>query len=207
MPAKTPKLHNQHLNYLHSHWEPLRASLTPGTPAPTAALDPWVQKQAPGPGHSPAPLNIDTLDLLLDTQADTHAWLEQAGATPTGRMPEPLTQLDTLLHLARRKTGTWATGVRTWAENTAHTIRTRLDGPQAGQTLKACCPICGTSNSLRVRVLEAGAHSEPYLACESGICVPPANYCGNFLGATPVWPMHEWEWFATLLETQQRAVG
>lgn len=205
MPRTAPKLHNPHLDYLHTHWEPLKASLTPGTRRPLAALDPWLTLEPAGPGHSPAPLNVDSLDLLLDIQTDTRGWLEEAGTLPAGRMPAPIAQLDALLHLSRRRTGQWAEDVQAWAASTAGKVRHRLDGSLGGQTLAVPCPICGTARSLRIRVLELTTHNEPYLACESGYCTPPEGYCANFIGPTPVWPMAEWEWFATLLQAQENA--
>ncbi len=204
MPHRTPKLHNPHLDYLNTHWGALKGSLTPGTRRPTRALDPWVQLEPPGPGHAPAPLHIDTFDLLLDIQADVHGWLEEVGTLPLGRMPAPIAQLDAVLHHSRRRAGTWAADVTEWARIQADRVRDRLEGGIDGQTLASACPICGAHGSLRIRVMRISTGAEPYLACESGTCTPPEGYCANFLGPTPVWPMAEWEWFATLLQAQER---
>lgn len=206
MPRTAPILHNASLGYLHAHWGALKGSLTPGTRRPMAALDPWLTLEPEGPGKTPAPLHIDSLDLLLDIQTDTRGWLEEAGALPLGRMPAPIVQLDQLLYLSRRKAGQWVDDVQNWATITAARVRHRLDGTLGGQTLNAPCPICGTERSLRVRVLELTTHNEPYLACESGTCTPPEGYCSNFLGNTPVWPMADWEWFAHLLTTRTKGV-
>lgn len=195
-------MHNTNLHYIHTNWNNLKTSLTPGTPHPIKALEPWIELTPPGPGYSKAPLHLDTFDLIHQIHTDTTTWLKQAGQTPAAPMPAPLTQLDTLLRIADRKNTTWAHEVNTWAHHTARKLRSHLEGDIAGQTIKSPCPICGTHQSLKVRTIKLATHTEPYIACESGLCQPPEGYCSNFLGNTPVWPINEWPWFAGLLEAQ-----
>lgn len=199
-------MHNPDLAYIHQNWAPLKTAMTPGTPRPARTLDPWMTQETPGPGYTKAPLIIDALDLLLDIQGDTHAWLAQAGNTTPGRMPTPLVTLDETLRIANRRGGQWCDEVTAWAKATAQRVRTRLEGDLTGQTIKAPCPICAATGTLRIRSIKAGGLNEPYLTCESGYCRPPEGYCANFLGELPVWPMSEWEWFAGLLEAQEEVL-
>lgn len=199
-------MYNPNLEYLHKNWAALKVAMTPGTSLPARTLDPWVTLEGEGAGYTKAPLIVDALDLLLDIQSDTHAWLAQAGDTTPGRMPAPITTLDELLRVASRRGGQWCEGVAAWAQATAGRVRARLEGDITGQIINAPCPICAATGSLRIRAIKAGGINEPYLTCESGYCRPPEGYCANFLGELPVWPMSEWEWFAGLLEAQEEAL-
>lgn len=197
-------MHNKNLGYIHTNWENLRLFTDPDVARPHQRLEPWIKLNDPDTG-SPSPVHLPTLTIMLDTQTQVIDYLTQAGREPTRRMPHLLEDLDDLLHLNRHSVGAWRAEVEDWAATTATLIDNHLNGKYDGQRIHAACPICTSIDSLVIRYLNVGDTVEPYLRCESGICEPAEAYCGTWVHGYPAWPMREWEWFAGLLQVQNKA--
>lgn len=101
--------------------------------------------------------------------------------------------------------GAWRAGIEEWAKSTATLVDNHLNGKYDGQRIQAACPICASYGTLVIRYITTGDSVEPYLRCESGVCEPAEAYCGTWVHGYPAWPMSEWEWFAGLLQIQNRA--
>lgn len=197
-------MHNKDLAYIHRNWENLREFTDPDVTRPHQRLEPWMILNDPDQG-TPSPVHLPTLTIMLDIQTQTIDYLQQAGKEPVVRMPDLLTELDEVLHINRHSAGNWHTDVKLWAINTAALVDNHLNGGYDGQRIQAACPICATQNSLVIRYIGDFNGLEPYLRCESGVCEPAEAYCGTWVHGYPAWPMREWEWFAGLLQIQNKA--
>ncbi|MGA5764493.1 hypothetical protein [Nonomuraea bangladeshensis] len=158
-------------------------------------------------GESPAPLDVDVLQTILDVVVhadDLAAELGPAALCPI-LAPPALGQLDArpwlTYALARllELPDEWSE----WAWPTVQRVQERaaraLGMIYHGQTVKVICPWCegrtdeqpvGGVHTWRVEVLPG---NQIAIVCHGTNCNPPANLVGTWLWGKPCWPITTWQ--------------
>jgi hypothetical protein len=231
------------LNFLAEHYPELLDSRIPGTPRPwrepqltperRAALTARAEREAlvmhtdlpmhlraRSPeelGESPAPLHIDTLDLLVDVLAVAdetaghvaqYAGVEQpTPASSAFADPRPF-----LRFIAQHITGAVEADpemlgvVQDNLRPLVAQVSASLNLLRDGQILKAPCFVCrgrtpetpvGGAFTLRVTTLD---DDTPAVVCRNPLCEPTEAECGTWLRGSPAWIFSEWTWLADRLE-------
>lgn len=208
------------LDWIHSRWTDLRATLHRGTPKPwrepTITLEQRgrldeqarIEKLERGAftlGESPAPIHLDALDRAIDltttmarlartiaTELGHHAMLIRAA---THRYEDPLNLITYIRNHLDEVGAEAGEPVQEEAARIRAGLMHHFSEIGDGQRLKTDCPICDQP-TLYVRTIGAEGNTQPIIRCESGICEPDHQQCGTWHRNMPAWPLHEWEWFA-----------
>lgn len=182
------------------------------------------------PGETPAPVDLDVADLLVETLTTVDelcdraciAANEPAPPAASSAFADPAPFLDALLRTlpaAVLEDVALALDVERACDSLVYRTHALLGLLGDGQVLAALCPWCGGrtatapvggAKTLRVRAqLPAGKRSvagvDPadvtwYVVCE-GECAPPEADCGTWLRGRPAWPLgREGQWLADRLE-------
>jgi hypothetical protein len=162
-------------------------------------------------GEHPAPVHVDTLDLLVDLLATADDLAERvAQAAGVDRLPYPTSSFVSAEPYLRHAAA-WlqpATdalpGLLDYVSEQAARLRslvaTHLHELTVGQRLRAVCPWCrgGIHGgfTLRVRV----AQGQTLIVCESGTCEPPEADSGTRHRGHPAWTFNEWDWLIARIE-------
>jgi hypothetical protein len=213
--------------WLATHVDDLLESRLKGTPRPwrePAQHDPEQREQArrhdaqeraertdSAIGEHPAPVHVDTLDLLVDLLATADDLAERiAQAAGVDRLPSPASSFVSAEPYLRHAAA-WlqpATDVLPplldyVAEQAARLrslVAVHLHELTVGQRLRAVCPWCkgGIQGgfSLRVRKLA----DQTVIVCESGTCEPPEADSGIRHRGHPAWSVNEWDWLIQRIE-------
>lgn len=235
------------LDFLAEFWPDLDDAISPGTRRPrtvtplthsqqalrdAAARLEQLERSSAAPGESPAPIDIDALDLVseigaaADTLARELGYLTRCPGLPPipSLYADPLRWLDytgrRLAELDGMYTGYDGDNlafvdalieqanavIRRLAQKVALTLGMVFDG----QTIHAICPWCdGTTDHAPT----GGEHtwrvrllpgSLIAIVCESGWCEPPDHQVGTWWGSKPVWPIERWENLAKCLTATER---
>lgn len=199
--------------WITARWEDLAETRLPGTPRPwrqTATprtTDPEVRARA-ALAHAPAPLDLDTLD-LMDRIIRTVRQLALAVAAELGhaRIQDRIARHradhpgEYLVYLARHHAST-EERTREHLEARLRSIRDRMTEQFAersdGQYLRADCPSCRRPG-LRIRLIGPEHALQPVIVCEHDGCNPTTGMCGTWWRGHPAWPFHEWEWLDRII--------
>lgn len=157
-------------------------------------------------GESPAPVDVDVLQVALDVVVladDLAAQLGPPACCPI-LAPPSLGQVDARpwLRYALARLDQLGDDWSDWAWPTVQRIYERtarvLGMLYHGQTVKIVCPWCdgrtpetpvGGSHTWRVEVLPS---NEVAIVCHGLNCNPPANTVGTWLWGKPCWPITTW---------------
>lgn len=178
----------------------------------------WSMRNALAPGETPAPLDINILQVVLDVlvQADDlQAKLaEEAGHIPLD--PPGPGQLDARPYLAhaRARLTELDEAWQDWAGERAHRMYEQVARCLAmlytGQTVRVICPWCGGRTAeqpvggawtWRVAELPGGQIA---IIC-TGTCEPPPREVGTWWGGQPCWPITEWSRLAKHVRAAEAA--
>lgn len=213
--------------WLASHVDDLLESRFRGTPRPwrePAELDPHqretlrqhdaqerAERSILAIGEHPAPVHVDTLDLLVDLLATADDLAERvAQAAGVERMPSPSSSVvsaEPYLRHAAAWLGPASSepGLLEHVAEEAARLRSlvavHLHELTHGQTLKARCPWChgGIHGGYTLRVRQMGERT--VVVCESGTCEPSEADCGLRHHGYPAWDLAtEGEWLAARIE-------
>lgn len=210
--------------WLAEHHDDLLEAKIKGTPRPwqeshaevdvEAAIAERKDRSELAPGEHPAPLHLDTLDLLVDLLATADDLAEQiAQAAGVARMPPaPSAFADPAPYLrhcaAWLKPATEAdSGLLDAVEVEVSRLRSlvaaKLGFTVDGQRVPGLCPWCSggptQQQTLRIRLVKPGPDLPPVAAavCESGVCEPPPADVGVWAGTRPAWPIDtEGKWLS-----------
>ncbi len=163
-------------------------------------------------GEHPAPVHVDTLDLLVNVLATADDLAERvAQAAGVDRLPYPTSSFVSaepyLRHAAawlQPAAGALPELLGYVAEEAARLralVATHLHELTHGQTLKARCPWChgGVHGGFTLRVRQMGERT--VVVCESGTCEPDEADCGLRHRGHPAWDLAtEGEWLAGRIE-------
>jgi len=173
------------------------------------------------PGHSPAPLHVSTLDVMVDVLAEADT-LHQTLAQHLGhdRLQPATSALDSaerFLRWCAQRVGEAAGHSEELFELVADkaryvrtTVTAELGEIEDGQTLNAICPFCmgvtprtpsGGARTMRIRLVDSRIHGgskEPLVVCE-GQCRPFDAEVDTWHRGKPAWPWSQWEWLAQRL--------
>jgi hypothetical protein len=162
-------------------------------------------------GEHPAPVHVDTLDLLVDVLATADDVAERVSqAAGVQRMPYPASSFASaepyLRHAAAwLQAATSTPGMLEYVTQEVERLRSlvaiHLHELTYGQTLKASCPWChgGINGGLTLRVRQMGERT--VVVCESGTCDPDEADCGLRHRGHPAWDLAtEGEWLAARIE-------
>lgn len=193
-------------------WDDLAETRLPGTPrpwrqqhiAPRRATDDLVRRRKGAPlANAPAPLDLDTLDLMdrilrtvrqaalaIAAELDHRHVLDRIAGH---RADHPR---EYLAYIARHHRAT-EQATRDHLERRLRSIRNRMTEQFAersdGQYLRADCPSCHRPG-LRIRLIGPDHAQQPVIVCEHDGCNPATGMCGTWWRGRPAWPFHEWEW-------------
>jgi hypothetical protein len=227
------------LNWVADRWDDLVEYRLKGTPRPwrqagdlspeqraardalarleIAEADRWGR----APGHSPAPLHVSTLDVMVSVLAEADT-LHETVAQQLGhdRLEPAMSALDSPVRFLR-----WiAERVQEASEHehdllqelvdSARHMRTAVTAElgeiEDGQTLNAICPFCcgvtprtpsGGARTLRFRLVESRlrpGEREALIVCEND-CRPFDREVDTWHRGRPAWPWSQWEWLAERL--------
>lgn len=220
------------LYWLADHTPDLAEARLKGTPRPWRQSQAWdsetraamdaaaraerAERSDAAIGEHPAPLHLDTMELLVDLLA-TADWLAELVSQHAGveRLPTPASSfadpVPYLRHAAHWLQDAYVAepAVAFYVERESARLRTEvsvaLNLVTDGQTLKAECPWCcgvtethpgGGAFTLRVRTLPGG---ETAIVCH-GLCDPPESDVGAWWRGKPAWPLAtEGAWLADRL--------
>jgi hypothetical protein len=212
------------LDWIYARWTDLHATRIRGTPKPwrqptltpeqRGRLDALAraEKQERGAftlGESPAPIHLDAYDRAVDL-TKTMACLARMIAHELGHyamlVRAALHKYDDPLLLITYVRNHWeqcGADVGEEVEEQAARIRAGLahhfSEVDDGQHLATLCPYCDQPE-LYVRKIGNADSPDAVIRCESGTCEPDQSACGKWHRNLPVWPMHEWDWFAKQIE-------
>jgi hypothetical protein len=163
-------------------------------------------------GEHPAPVHVDTLDLLVDLLCTADDIAERvAQAAGVDRMPYPASSFASAEPYLRHAAAWLKVAVEALPPLLDYVseqverikpmveaaLRERLDG----QRVPGLCPWCagGTARrqTLSVRLVKPTPELDPIPAavCESGVCEPPEPDVGLWHGRRPAWPIDtEGDW-------------
>lgn len=171
-------------------------------------------------GESPAPLDLDIMDLLVDILDLVAAHSGQREPRSCFDDPRPHFTAIRRQLLAGRMTTHHQTDLEHGCEGLVYRAHQQLGLFGDGQLLAATCPWCqgrtatnptGGDRTMRVRAkLPPGKKNltgvDPtdirwYVVCESGTCEPPDQDCGERHRGRPAWPLGaEGDWLAQRIE-------
>jgi hypothetical protein len=180
-------------------WADLLDYREPGTPRP------WRQQTGPGQPSTaedttPAPLDLDTLDLIHRITTTTRNLANTIAHTLDEHPPKPTQHPGPQLRYITARHPHTPELLQARAEHTIHRIRARMTEQFAenpdGQLLRTDCPWCHRPG-LRIRLIGPEHHQQPAVVCEHDGCNPSPAQCGLWWRGRPAWPLHEWEWLNT----------
>lgn len=222
MTRDDPRASALDLYWLADHHDDLLEARLRGTPRPwrqPAQLDPErkaerdeqarierAERDDHAIGEHPAPLHLDTLDVLVDVLHTAETVADRvAQAAGVDRLPpadHALADPRPYLRHAARWLRHTDPRIALWAEHEAARLRTTvavtLGEVTDGQTLDAPCPWCGDerARTLRVRTLAGDLKA---VVCH-GVCEPSDADCGTWWRGRPAWPLStEGDWLAARL--------
>lgn len=158
-------------------------------------------------GESPAPVDVDVLQTVLDIVVYADDLAAELGPPAGCRIlaPPGLGQLDARpwLHYAMARLGELPDEWAEWASPIVEKIHERtaraLGMLYHGQTVKVVCPWCdgrteenpvGGAHTWSVEVLPS---NQVAIVCHGVNCNPPADVVGTWLWGKPCWPITVWE--------------
>lgn len=178
-------------------------------------------KAGRAPGHTPAPLHVSTLDVMVDVLAEADT-LHETVAQYLGhdRLEPAMSALDDPIRFLRyvaarvgEAAGHSEDLFEVIAERARHmrsAVTVELGEIEDGQTLNAICPFCvgvtprtpaGGGKTLRFRLVESRldkAEREALIVCEND-CQPFDAEVDTWHRGRPAWPWSQWEWLAERL--------
>lgn len=175
-----------------------------------------LRELAPGEhADAVAPEVLDLLDQVHEWAVHLEQHISRACRAPILRP----TAADPRPHLARvaaylpQAVVSWTNGseIAWWVADVANDLATAVSRAlslmQDGQRLKVICPWCqgrtemapvGGQRTWRVRQLPGNLLT---IVCESGTCNPPTADVTTWWRGKPAWPIYEWDWLASRIES------